>query len=94
MEDVPLCLAHCECAGGVYKARHVDPRLAITQAELLGWTNLPAALGPGVRGAGGGLACPSCCSSQLVSSGVSVSSLFQLADLTVPSCPEMQRETM
>lgn len=36
MEDVPLCLACCERAGGVYKAGPVDLRLAVTRAELLG----------------------------------------------------------
>lgn len=36
LEDVPLCLACCERAGGVYKAGPVDLRLAVTRAELLG----------------------------------------------------------
>lgn len=69
MEDVPPCLAHCECGGSIsccclYKAGNVDPRLAVLQAELpRGWTNLLAALGLGVLGTGRGSAQMSSCHS-------------------------------
>lgn len=89
MEDMPLCLARWECVGGIsccslYKAGHVDPQGGLTYLLHLAW-ECWAQVGGSAQ-----MSC-SCRSDQPASTGVSISGLFQLSDLTVPSCPEIQR---